>query len=134
MVNRSKKLATIHIAKKQCGLGDEEYRALLLGTTGVSSAREINTDEQYKKLMEAFGKHGFKSQAYTKRRITDKQISKCYALWCRLYKHNAVKSKKYSAMMSWIYRQLGSKQDIIRHDQKSALIEDLKNWLDRVEG
>lgn len=35
------KLAQIHIAKAQLGLGDDEYRAILARTAGVSSAKEL---------------------------------------------------------------------------------------------
>lgn len=36
------KLAQIHIAKAQLGLSDEEYRAILARTAGVSSAKELD--------------------------------------------------------------------------------------------
>ncbi|WP_445157381.1 gp16 family protein [Halomonas sp. E14] len=35
------KLAQIHIAKQQLGLSDEEYRAILARTAGVSSAKDL---------------------------------------------------------------------------------------------
>ncbi|MDX1464101.1 MAG: regulatory protein GemA [Halomonas sp.] len=35
------KLAQIHIAKAQLGLGDDEYRAILARTAGVSSAKQL---------------------------------------------------------------------------------------------
>lgn len=132
MIDRNKKLAIIHIARKQCGLDDNSYRSLLSGSAGVESAKKIETEAQYRKVIEAFKSLGFKSTR-TKRKISDPQIAKCYALWCELFKVGAVKNKKYSALMSWIERQLGNKQDIITATQKSALIEDLKNWLDRVK-
>lgn len=40
MISRGK-LAQIHIARQQLGLSDEDYRAILARTAGVSSAKEL---------------------------------------------------------------------------------------------
>ncbi|KGE77665.1 gp16 family protein [Halomonas salina] len=40
MISRGK-LAQIHIAKSQLGLSDDEYRAVLARTAGVSSAKQL---------------------------------------------------------------------------------------------
>ncbi|MDN3524332.1 regulatory protein GemA [Halomonas sabkhae] len=40
MISRGK-LAQIHIAKSQLGLSDEDYRAILARTAGVSSAKQL---------------------------------------------------------------------------------------------
>jgi hypothetical protein len=52
------KLALIHVAKKQLGLDEEAYRAILSGA-GVSSAKEITTYEQLNAVMGAFLHLGF---------------------------------------------------------------------------
>ena len=54
------KLAIIHIAKKQLGLDDEAYRAVLSGA-GVTSSKDIKTDAQFNTVMSAFQRLGFKS-------------------------------------------------------------------------
>ena len=36
-----RKLAQIHVAKAQLGLSDDDYRAILARTAGVSSAKEL---------------------------------------------------------------------------------------------
>ena len=48
-----KKLAVIHIVKKELGLSDVEYRDILRRQAGVSSATELN-DEKFRKLMNFF--------------------------------------------------------------------------------
>jgi phage gp16-like protein len=48
-----KKLALIHIVKKELKLDDKEYRNILRTATGVQSAKELN-DAQFKKLMNYF--------------------------------------------------------------------------------
>lgn len=55
---RNKKLAAIHIAKKELKLNDEAYKALLSGA-GVYSASEIKTENQYKIIMQGFKNLGY---------------------------------------------------------------------------
>ena len=55
-----KKLALIHIVKKELGLSDEEYRAILRRETGVDSAKDL-TDESFRQLMRFL----VRSQHYT---------------------------------------------------------------------
>lgn len=45
-----KRLALIHIVKKELGLSDEEYRAILKREMGVESARDLN-EEGFRRLM-----------------------------------------------------------------------------------
>ena len=51
----------IHVAKNQTGLSDEQYRALLSGSCGVDSAKDIKSWAQYRAVMAAFKKLGSKS-------------------------------------------------------------------------
>ncbi len=131
MINRSKKLAVIHIAKKQLALDDEAYRALLFGAAGVESAGHIKSEVQYRKIMEAFHLAGYKTKSGQKR---DRQLDKCYALWCELYHAGGVKSKSRQSMMAWIQgRTGGCEPRLLRTDQKSLMIEELKAWFYRVQ-
>lgn len=49
----NKKLAVIHIVKKELGLSDPEYRKILRKVTGVDSAKELNY-KGFRKLMNYF--------------------------------------------------------------------------------
>ncbi|MDR1418792.1 MAG: regulatory protein GemA [Treponema sp.] len=55
------RLSIIHVAKKQLGLDEEAYRAILSGA-GVDSARDISTDAQFNTVMSAFARLGFTSR------------------------------------------------------------------------
>ncbi|MDR1507862.1 MAG: regulatory protein GemA [Treponema sp.] len=55
------RLAIIHVAKKQLGLDEETYRAILSGA-GAGSAAEIVTSAQFNSVMAAFAALGFKSR------------------------------------------------------------------------
>ena len=48
-----KKLAVIHIVKKELSLSDEEYRNILEQVTGFRSSKDL-TDSQFHKLMRYF--------------------------------------------------------------------------------
>ncbi len=48
-----KKLALVHIVKKELGLSDEEYRGILRSAAGVESARDLD-DAKFRKLMNVF--------------------------------------------------------------------------------
>ena len=71
IANRKEKLAMIHVAKKACGMDDEQYRALLAGTAGVESAADIENEKQYEAVMDAFRKYGFVPKAKPRPKWTD---------------------------------------------------------------
>lgn len=52
--------ALIHIAKQQCGLREEDYRAMLHAEAGVESSKDL-TQEQYGTIMHRFERMGFVS-------------------------------------------------------------------------
>jgi phage gp16-like protein len=76
LINRSDKLALIHLAKKECGLDDEAYRAVLAGSAQVSSSAEIDTDEQFDAVMTAFTNLGFTRKPAKQKRmpVRDQEI------------------------------------------------------------
>jgi phage gp16-like protein len=48
-----KKLAVIHIVKKELNLSDKEYREILRNATEVESAKDLD-DKKFRKLMNVF--------------------------------------------------------------------------------
>ncbi len=134
MTDRKRKLALIHVAQKQLALTDEQYRALLFGAAGIQSAGELKTEVQFRYIMKAFENAGFKNTS-GRRKMTDRKLAKCYAIWCELHKMGVVKSKEYAFMMKWIAgRTGGTDERFLREVQKSKMIEELKSWRARVEG
>jgi hypothetical protein len=61
ITNKKEKLAIIHVAKKDVGITDEDYRALLSGAAGVTSAAELEYECQFNAVMKAFENLGFKN-------------------------------------------------------------------------
>lgn len=53
-----KKLAVIHIVKKELGLSDEDYRNILERETGVRSAKDLDP-QSFQRLMRYFTRSGY---------------------------------------------------------------------------
>lgn len=51
----NKKLAVIHIVKKELGLSDQKYRDILEKVTGIRSAKDLD-DRGFRKLMNYFAR------------------------------------------------------------------------------
>jgi len=90
-----KKLAVIHIAKKELGLDEDNYREALMTWGGSVTARDLST-VGFQRVMTHFEDCGFKSGPGFARkglrragrpedsrpgRATDAQIRKVYKLW-----------------------------------------------------
>lgn len=56
------KLAQIHIARQQLGLSDDEYRAILARTAGVSSSKDLD-DRTVGRVLHEFKRLGWKPRA-----------------------------------------------------------------------
>lgn len=75
-----KKLAVIHIVKKELDLSDEDYRNILERETGVRSARDLD-ENGFRRLMRYFTRSGyyrinqygltFRQKAYIKHLVDD---------------------------------------------------------------
>ena len=123
---RRRRLAAVHCAKRDLGLDDASYRALLAGAAGVESAAQLRTGRQWEAVLRALRRAGWRGTG----RLTG-QLGACYALWCELHRLGAVRRRSYAALMAYVRRQCGE-QDIYRVDQLSSVIESLKAWRDRV--
>jgi hypothetical protein len=64
---QKKWMRVIHVAKRECGLDDGAYRALLCGAAGTESASGIKTWRQFDTVMAAFKNLGFRVQSKTGR-------------------------------------------------------------------
>ncbi len=99
LFERQKKLALIHLAKKQCALDDDSYRALLVSTAGVTSASMIKTEEQFKEIMKAFSRIGFVSKSRKWPYCSAFQLQYIKALWMA-----AARTKTDTALCTFIRR------------------------------
>lgn len=78
--------AIIQVAKKQVGMSESDYRALLVRLTGQETAKALNSDT-FKKLMAHFEAMGFRSTARRKDaarkpgKASQAQMCKIRQLW-----------------------------------------------------
>ncbi len=66
-MNDKRKLALVHLAKKNLDMHEDDYRALLQRAAGVDSARNLD-EKGFAALMAEFAKLGFESTAAQERR------------------------------------------------------------------
>ncbi len=117
-----KKLAVIHIVKRELGLSDEEYRDILEQVTGVRSARDLD-EAGFRKLMRRFAR----SRHYRSRR---KGITFRQKLYIRHLADDLGWDERH--LMNFVRKYYHS-DDIGRMSRKEAgkLIESLKSILAR---
>jgi phage gp16-like protein len=119
---RKQRLALIHVAKKQCGLKEDEYRALLQGTAGFKSARDIEHLEQFDAVMDGFRKLGFHSTAKKRPprmpgdawRCSPEQRAKIEAAWQTVAVHQT------AAALDKMARRITGVESVRWIDQKQA--------------
>lgn len=128
MGDRRRWLAAIHAAKRDLGLDDDAYRALLHGACGIRSAAQITQEGQYRAIVASLRAAGWRRAEPGRLKG---RLAKCYALWRRLGDAGAIRNPSYQAMMAWIGRVCG-KQDVYRDDQLSLAVEALKKWQQRL--
>ncbi len=124
-------LAKVHIAKKQLGLAEDDYRAIVFDHCGALSAKNA-TEEELRTLVAHFTQRGFKSTAKAvpgrKAPAADfPTAKKARALWISLHQLGAVRNPSEYALEAFAKRQL--RTEIWRwSDQSMAyrLIEALK--------
>ena len=113
----SKKLALIHIVKKELGIGDEDYRRLLKRIAGVASSRDLD-EAGFRKLMRFFVRSDFyraNAQGMTlKQKLFVKALAREIG-WDRTHLRNFI--RKY-------YQREGL--DALDRKEASKLIESLK--------
>lgn len=116
------KYSIIHLAKKQLGLDDAAYRAILSGA-GLTSSKEIKTDAQFNTVMSAFESLGFKSTSRVGKRlsvrgapgmISQRQEYYIKGLWALASRYKDEKSLRK------IIKRIGKVDDIAFLPRRSA--------------
>lgn len=129
---RRSMLAKVHLAKKELGLIDDDYRAVLFDVAGRTSAADC-TDRELEAVLERFKARGFsptvKAGARPPRpRPADHPVArKAQAMWISLYHLCAVDNPSDQALEAFARRQLGvEKLQWADQSQGYKLIEALK--------
>jgi phage gp16-like protein len=130
-------LAKIHIAKKQLGLDDDTYRAILARHgNGKTSSRDLTIAQMDAVLREFTGKGWSpkppKSKGSSRKLATGPEVEKIRALWLWMHQIGIVRDAQESALASYA-RRIAGIDDLHWADgwRCHRLIETLKKWAQR---
>lgn len=143
--NRKAALAQIHIAKKQLGLDDDTYRAMLVSVTNKNSCSKMNLSELFK-VIHHLETCGFKSRRPRKKQFSPKAqgqlIDVMRAVWIEMYQAGIIQDGSEQALTHWATRQSSQINggmgvaclEWLERDRKMAtqVLESLKQWRGRI--
>ncbi len=135
---RQRLIRLIHVGKRELGLDDEIYRALLMGSVHKDSTSAMSVPE-LERVLERMKRSGFKVRVKSARPPAQSrpgrplaqypEARKVRALWLFLHQLGAVKNPSEEALAAYVKRI--AKVDALQWtngNQTEALIETLKKW------
>lgn len=145
---RGAALARLHIAKKDLGMADDAYQALLVrhGAPAESpSARELTIAQIDAVLKELIGKgwqprKGKTSLSPASRQRKGKtRTDKIRAIWISMHRDGFISDGSEAALMAWVRKQTAAKDGQIdalewleQTGMANKILEQLKAWNKRV--
>ncbi len=129
----NKDYAKIHIALKELGLDDQNYRDILHWKFKAKSAKELNK-RQVTVLLNFFKSKGWKAKAAKQRgrMAADPQSRKIRALWITMHQDGLIKNPSEAALSKYVKRMTGVERlEWCAGYQKARVIEALKKWGER---
>jgi len=131
MTATKQQLAMVHIAKKQLGLVDENYRAILVRLTGKDSSRDCSTEDLDRVIAE-FKRLGWTPAAKPTATSDRPYVRKIYALWNEAGRVGAVENASKAALRAFTARQTGkAAPEFLTPAQANSVSEALKAMIAR---
>ena len=133
MIDRST-LAAIHVAKKDLGLHDDDYRAMLKREAGVASARDLD-GAGARRVMLWFENHGFAGTKSRRGTAGDRRpiVQKARALWISLWQLDEVADRRDSALDAFARNVTGKDTlHFATNGEAGKVVEALKAWAQRI--
>ncbi len=134
MTGRNPLLVKVQIGRRDLGMDEESYRALLERVTGRSSSSGMS-DRNLRKVLEEFERLGWKPSK--KRPASDKpHVRKVFAIWADMGRAGIPGTGKVAALRTFVQRQtktLASPAGItdpewLSPEDANKVIEGLKAW------
>jgi phage gp16-like protein len=135
-LNRRALLATVHIAKKELGLGDDAYRDVLRRVTRRASAGELSARELVA-VIEELRRLGWqpKTPLGRNRRSGNPHVRKVWAVWGDICRAGAARSPTRAALRAFVERMTGlTDPEWLSPEQANQVVEGLKAWQRRHAG
>lgn len=133
-VPRSRLIQKIHVAKRQLGLGDPEYRSVLIAATGKDSSGSMSEGE-LQKTLEAFEALGFKQTfkgAPDGKKSARAGIRLIFGLWTELGRRGLIDNADRKALFAFVKRMTSVEHpDWLDNSQANKVVEALKAIRDR---
>jgi len=132
---RAHLIRLIHVAKRDLGMDDPTYRAMLMAFGGAGSAAHMDVPA-LEQVLSHLKRSGFKVRHKTAPRAKPSRAldqrdwaRKVRALWLFLYELGVVRDPSEAALAAYVSRMTGSDAlQWVRGDKLEKLIETLKKW------
>lgn len=136
---RNPMLAKVHIAKKELGLDDATYRAVLERVTGKTSSAGLK-DNQLDAVLTEFKRLGWtpkKAGAAPHRPASDKpHVRKVFAIWADMCRQNIPVINNRTGLVAFVQRMTKTEQrpgglsdpEWLSPEQANVVVEGLKAW------
>lgn len=126
--HRRSMIAKVNVARHQLAMAEDDYRQLLMDTTGQASLKDCS-DRQLEQMIDALKGKGFRpiSKAGAKPAAQHPMARKARALWISLHHLGVVRNPTEEALEAFAKRQLGCEKLVwARQGDAYRLIEALK--------
>lgn len=122
-------IAAIHVAKRELGMEEEDYRSFLQVIVGKDSLRAMSASE-HRRVLDAMVAKGAGKK---KRTLEGPYGEKLQALWISGWNLDLVRNNDDDALLAFVRNQTGIDHTRFLRDAKDArkAVEALKKWLER---
>jgi len=131
--SRNAMLAKVHIARKDLGMDEETYRAVISRmSNGKADSAKALSDAALNDLLAEFKRLGWQAKATPRTAAKDPLAGKVRALWRALANAGVVRDRSEAALRGYVHR-MTDKSDLRFCDarEKGRVIESLKQWAAR---
>ena len=144
--HRNKLIKLVHVARRELGLDEPAYRAILLTQGGKESLAALSTG-QMSRVLEYLKAQGFRvrKSPTDRKQATGKNARKVRALWLMLHELGAVRDPTEAALTAYVKRMTGVDDvqwlrgdRVVKYGDVNAwkerpvlVVEALKKWAQR---
>lgn len=137
--NRLRYIKLIHVARRELRMDDDTYRMMLSGMKGLdgaTSTADLSVPNLFR-VLEQLKLRGFKvhpNKAQKRPLADDNQSKKIRSLWLTLHDIGAVRDPSEEALAKFVLSMTHvSALQWLSSAQASRVIENLKQWMERVQ-